>query len=193
MKRLGILLVAMGCAYPFTKQSSEYDSNPAPAPTVVQVREYPHSPTVEVVAWSPEENAYGFRVALRRDGTLVRDHRLYVSTYYGGLRTSRGSSYNSATTYPSLVQTVDSAPRLLLSAGVSRDDYACFYDFDNCSPRFTFAVRVPDELLREKRDSLAVRLYGRGGNEMIVTLYRDVIDPYLRTVDSVAAALRRTR
>ena len=26
---------------------------------------------------------------------------------------------------------------------------------------------------------------------MIVTLYRDVIDPYLRTVDSVAAALRK--
>ena len=147
MKRLGILLLVTACAYPslprslnsrtaFAGQSADaYDTEPEAAATIVQVREYPHSSTVEILAWSPDENAYGFRAALRRDGTLVRDHRLYVSTYYGGLRTSSGTSTNAAGTYPGLVQTMDSAPRLLLSAGVSRDDYACFYDWDNCSPR----------------------------------------------------------
>ena len=47
-------------------------------------------------------------------------------------------------------------------------------------------------MLRANRDSVSIRLYGRGGAEMIVTIRRDVIDPYLRTVDSVSAALRKS-
>jgi hypothetical protein len=45
-------------------------------------------------------------------------------------------------------------------------------------------------MLRSNRDSIAVRLYGRGDAEMILTARRDLIDAYLSTVDSLAAALR---
>jgi hypothetical protein len=46
-------------------------------------------------------------------------------------------------------------------------------------------------VLRASRDSVSLRFYDRYATEMVLTLRRDVIDPYLRTVDSVAAALRR--
>lgn len=195
MKRLGILVLAMACASTRGNNTlgASYDE-PPPPPTIVQVREFPHSSIVEILAWSPEQSMYGFRAVLTRDGTLVRDHRLYVSTYYrGGVSLRWSSSQNGYASYPGFVQTADSAPRLLRSAGVARDDDACFYDWHHCSPPVTFSVRVPDQLLREKRDSIGVRLYQRGGNEIVVTLYRDVIDPYLKTVDSVATALRRKR
>jgi hypothetical protein len=52
-------------------------------------------------------------------------------------------------------------------------------------------VRVPDSVLRANRDSLAVRFYGSAGSELIITVYRDLIDPYLATVDSLSAALRK--
>jgi hypothetical protein len=193
MKRLSILVFALACASARrgAPASDGYDAEPSAPPTIVQVREFPHSSLVEVVAWSPEESAYGFRALLRRDGTLVQDHRLYVSTYFGG-GISVGRSNNAYATYPYLVQTVDSAPRMLLAAGVARDDYACFYDLSHCSPFVMFAVRVPDDVLRAKRDSIGVLLYRRGGNEVAVTVYRDVIDPYLKAVDSVSASLRRT-
>jgi len=80
-------------------------------------------------------------------------------------------------------------PRVLKMTGTSRDIYACY--FGSCSPFETLGVRIPDELLRANRDSVAVRFYGRGGRELIVTVRRDLIDAYLSSVDSVSAALRR--
>ena len=60
-----------------------------------------------------------------------------------------------------------------------------------CSPLMVRTVRVPDDLLRANRDSLAVRFYGRAGSELIIAIHRDLIDSYLQKFDSVSAALRK--
>jgi hypothetical protein len=80
-------------------------------------------------------------------------------------------------------------PRQFQMTGVSRDAYACY--FGKCSPFETIGVRIPDEFLREIRDSVAVTLYGRGGRELTITVRRDLIDAYLAAVDSVSAELRK--
>ena len=73
---LALALAAVtGCA---TMRSED------PETTVVQVREYNRSSTVNVLAWAPDDDGYGLRAMVRRDGTLVRDHRFYVSALYLG-------------------------------------------------------------------------------------------------------------
>lgn len=167
-------------------------------PPIVEVREFPRSSIVSVVAWSPDEPYFGLNARLRRgDGSLIRDHRLYVSTYYmGNVPVSDLRVYTKPvvlgrpTRLRSVVETVIPTEKLVEVTGITHDDRACYYDVHTCTPFETFDVRVPDEMLRANRDSVAIRLYGRGGTEMIVTLRRDVIDPYLAKVDSVSAALR---
>lgn len=141
----------------------------------VQLRYFSFSPTVSVVAWRTDDAGYGLRASVRRDGSLVRDHRFYVGTYY-----------------EPWVQSLNLAvapPRQFKMAGVARDDLAC--SFGECSPFETLSVRIPDEYLRANRHSLAVRLSGSGGREMSITVGRELIDAYLTAVDSVSAALRR--
>lgn len=157
-------------------------------PAVVQVFEYPRSPTVAVIAWGSEHNGYGLRAWVRRDGSLVRDHRFYVSIFYDG---GTSSHFANSRMRRGAVETVTPAGLLLESAGTLHDVHAC-HGWPDCSPFVSRLSRIPDSLLRESRDSLSVRLYGRGGAELTVTVRRDVIDPYLRTVDSVAAALRKS-
>lgn len=167
-----------------------YDLDPAAPleePAVVQVFEYPRSPTVAVIAWRPGDSGYGLRSWLRRDGSLVRDHRFYVSTFYDG---GTSSHFANSGMRKGAVETVTPAGLLLESAGTLHDVHAC-HGWPDCTPFVSRLSRIPDSLLRANRDSLAVRLYGRGGTELTVTVRRDVIDAYLRTVDSVAATLRR--
>ncbi|MEO8910552.1 MAG: hypothetical protein ABI408_10040 [Gemmatimonadaceae bacterium] len=174
------------------------DTTP-PAPPIVEVREFPHSSIVSVVAWSPDEAEYGLQGRLLRgDGSLIRDHRLYVSTYFMGSVPIadkrvyvRPVSLGRPGQVNDVVQTVTPANHVLVATGVSHDDRACDYDKHTCTPFETFDIRVPDALLRENRDSVAVRLYRRGGAEMVVTIRRELIDPYLAKLDSVSAALRK--
>lgn len=151
----------------------------APLPTEqsrVDVRYYRYAPSVTVIAWSDDEAAFGLRGTVRRDGSLVRDHRLYVSTYFEpGVR-----AYTRAAI----------GPRKLQMAGVSRDRRPC-WNYPACSPPESYAARIPDRLLRESRDSVAVMFYSLDGRHMVITVYRDVIDKYLATVDSVSAELQR--
>lgn len=166
---------------------------------LVQVREFPHSSIVSVVAWSPDEAEIGLRARISRgQGSLISDHRLYVSTYWlgrGPVTDSRMYVSPASVTVRSrlggVVETVTPARQLVKAAGIFRDDRACFYDVDTCTPFETFEVRVPDAMLRANRDSVAVRLYGRGGTETIVTVRRELIDAYLEKVDSVTAALNK--
>lgn len=168
-------------------------------PPIVQVREFPHSSIVSVVAWSPDESEFGLRAGLsRQEGSLIRDHRLYVSTYWLGRNpvTDRRAyltpvSLSLRSRLGGVAETVTPARQLVKVAGIFRDDRACFYDMDTCTPFETFEVRLPDEMLRANRDSVAVRLYGRGGTETIITVRRELIDAYLAKVDSVTAALRK--
>jgi len=168
----------IGCAPPIvldTASAVPDTTATADKPPTVELRYFPFSPTVSVVAWRAEDADFGLRTWVRRDGSLVRDHRLYVGTYF---EPWVRSLYLAA-----------APPRQFEMTGVSRDTYACY--FGKCSPFETIGVRIPDEFLREIRDSVAVTLYGRDGRELTITIRRDLIDAYLTAVDSVTAEMRR--
>lgn len=171
----------VGCAPPIvldaaaiTASATDTVSAPDEAPTV-ELRYFSYSPTVAVVAWPGETAGYGLRSSVRRDGSLVRDHRLYVGTLYEP--------------WVRELRIATAPPRQFRILGVSRDTYACYWG--KCSPFETLGVRIPDEFLRASRDSVDVTLYGWGGRELTITLRRDLIDAYLAAVDSVTAALRK--
>lgn len=191
---LGVSVATLSaCVFPINRRSNlaaelGYDQDSVESP-VVQIREFPHSPTVSVVAWSPDETGYGLSAQLRRDGSLILGHQLYVSTYYSG-----GFSLTNVARMRNqwrVAQTVVPAKQLLLSTGVSRDPYHCYWGGE-CSPYEISGLLVSDDLLRANRDSVAVRLYSRGWEEMVITVHRPLIDAYLAAVDSVSAALRKT-
>lgn len=180
---LSLLLVASlaafeGCAPPIVLEGATPvtpDTTADAEPPIIELRYFSFSPTVSVVGWTGENDWYGLRTTVRRDGSLVRDHRLYVNTYYKPwMRTFHLAAV---------------PPRGLEMMGVSRDPYACY--FGRCSPFETLAVRIPDELLRANRDSVTVTFYGSSNRQMTITVRRDLIEPYLASVDSVSSALRR--
>jgi hypothetical protein len=142
----------------------------------VEVRYYAHSPTVTIVGWDGGDAAYGLRAWLRRDGSLIEDHRLYVSTYY----TRRRPVFTRAMT----------SSRPLQLTGISRDVHACVGG-KPCSPLETFGALIPDELLRSNPDSIPVTFYDRGERVLVITLHRDLIDAYLGRLDSVVAVMRK--
>lgn len=191
---LGVSVAGLSaCSFPINRRSTlvdelGYDQPLVEAP-VVQIRAFPHSPTVSIVAWSADENGYGLSAQLRRDGSLILGHQLYVSTYYSGGFTLTNVALQRDRWR--VAQTVVPAKQLLLSTGVSRDPYHCFWGAE-CSPYEIRGLLVSDDLLRANRDSVAVRLYSRGWRETVITLHRPLIDAYLVAVDSVAAALKRS-
>jgi hypothetical protein len=202
MKARSGLLVATSialyaCAFPIIRHAnpaahdaaatSSADDSDQPGPPIVQVRQYSKSPTIEVVAWEPDDNDFGLRTELRRDGSLVSDHQLYVSTYYDGGVSLTSSPLLKRANW-NIAEAVVPIHQVLLSTGVWHDLYHCYWG--PCSPYELRGIRIRDEMLRSNRDSIAVRLYGRGDVAMVVTVRRDLIDAYLSAVDSLAAALR---
>lgn len=152
-------------------------------PTVV-VRTYRFSPTVTVVGWDAEQAAYGLRATVRRDGTLVRDHQLYVNTdYFIDWRNFTRARWHAFTG-------AESFGRPLQFVGLFRDVHSCDGD-RGCSPYETLLARVPDAFLRATRDSIEVRIYGSNGSEEVVAVGGGAIAAYLATVDSVSAAFRK--
>jgi hypothetical protein len=184
---LGVLMLAasfagfIGCAPPIVLDTasitppSTVTIGAADEPPTVELRYFPFSPTVSVVAWPAQDAGYGLRTSVRRDGSLVRGHRLYVGTY--------------DEPWVRRLRVAVAPPKQFQMLGVSRDVYACY--FGKCSPFKTLEVLIPDEFLRATRDSVAVTLYGWDGRELTITARRDLIDAYLAAVDSVSAALRR--
>lgn len=142
----------------------------------VQVRYYAAAPTVSVVGWTRGDAGFGLRSSVRRDGSLVHEHRFYVSTYYDPAM----GLYHIAAVPPVQLERL----------GRSRDVFACHYGA--CSPFVTFGWRMTDELLRAGRDSLVVQFHGRDGREMSIAVPRALIDAYLTIVDSVSASLRKS-
>ena len=173
----------IGCAPPILLSATIASHVVAPAtddtigqvPATIELRYFRFSPTVSVVGWTDEDTGYGLRGTVRRDGSLVRDHRLFVSTWY----------VPDVRAFPHAV--VPSGPLKMI--GVSRDTYHCYFG-DKCSPYETFGARIPDKILRANRDSVAVTFYSSGGRKLIVTVQRNLIDAYLAAVDSVSTALR---
>ncbi len=151
------------------------DSTSFVAAATIEVRYYAHSPTVTIVGWDPAETGYGLRASLRRDGSLIWGHRLYVSTYY----TPELPRFTRAVT----------PWRPLEVTGISRDIFACVGGRP-CSPPETFGAFIPDTVLRSSRDSLAVTFYNRAGRELRIILHRELIEAYLGRLDSVVAVMR---
>jgi hypothetical protein len=150
---------------------------------VVQVREFWRSSVVSVVAWDPDDAAFGLRTSVTRTGDLVGglrfgDHQLYMTPLYA--QYMGGFKYATVT-----------LGDFLLGTGAQRDPYSCFYG-KHCSPMVTVGVRVPDSLLRANRDSLVVTFYPRVQEPWTITLRRELITAYLNKVDSVVAELRKT-
>ena len=166
---------------PAVKAVANYRDDVAP---IVQVRDYWRSATVTVVAWDADDAAFGLRTAVTRTGKLVGglragDHRLYMTPYL--VRDMGGFAHAAA----------DPKKGELLSIGMQRDDYACFYG-KNCSPMSTVGIRIPDSLLRENRDGLEVTFYPRVQDPWSLYLRRELISAYLIKVDSVVRAMKRT-
>lgn len=177
---LGTVLAMMtGCArsiLPATPSGATRVEVPAAEPVTVEIRYYAHAPTVTILAWPASEMMYGLRAWLRRDGSLIEGHRLYVSTYY-------------LPTRPAVVQAV-TADHVLELTGIWRDGQWCIGG-KPCSPPETFGVIIPDTLLRAGSDSVAVVFYERSGRRVPITLPRTLIHSYLGRVDSVVAVMRR--
>ena len=188
-----LLGMAAACARP-----TRVEPNPAAAvadagiagdtvdTAVVRVRDFPRSSTVTVVAWGTGDPRYGLRAMLRRDGSLIRDHYLYISTGYAPVTTGSGVII----TPRDYIQTVAPSGHALPYTGVVRDADPC-QGGEGCSPFEAFTARVPDELLRRGLDSLSVRLAARGGTETTITVAGDVLAAYLAAIDSVSARLRQ--
>lgn len=200
LRRAGILVAAIAVAGACASQSRHgvaaapsgavaapaADSAAAPpveVPTVV-VRSYRFSPTVTVVGWDAAQAAYGLRATVRRDGTLVRDHQLYVNVDYfidwRNFTRARWHAFTGNETFGRPLQFV----------GLFRDVHSCDGD-RGCSPYESLRARVPDKFLRSSHDSIEVRIYGRSGSEEVVAIGGGVIAAYLATVDSVSAAFRK--
>lgn len=188
---LGAAIVASvaGCALPMfggraspvkpTVQAAVADAVTV-APSIVQVRDFARSSVVSVLAWDADEARVGLRAEVSRNGTLVGgrfgDHLLYLTPFYvwymGG--------FAHATAEPG---------KPLLGTRVLSDSYNCFYG-SYCSPMTIVGVRLPDSLLRAKRDSLVVTFLPAGRDAWTVTLRRELIAAYLTKVDSVVAEMR---
>jgi hypothetical protein len=156
-------------------QTQRGDSAAVEESTTVEVRYYSHSPTVTILAWASAETAYGLRAWLRRDGSLIRGHRFYVSTY-------------ATATRPAFIRAVMSS-HVLEITGTSRDVQWCVGG-KPCTPAETFEVLIPDPLLRSIADSVPITFYDRAGRRLSIILHQDLIDGYLGRVDSVVAVIR---
>jgi hypothetical protein len=156
--------------------------NAAVATPVVQVRAFWRSSVVSIVAWDPDDPAFGLRTSVSRTGELVGglrfgDHRLYMTPVYA--HNMGGFKYAAVP-----------VGHLLLETGSQGDPYSCFFGKE-CSPMVTVGVRVPDSLLRANRDSLVVTFYPQVQEPWTITLRRELIAAYLDEVDSVVAELRK--
>ena len=151
------------------------------ATPVVQVRDYPHDPSVVVVAWQPSESNWGLRSSVRRDGRLENDHWFYVSTIYLG---------NIAT--PRFVNMFEPKTRNVEAISNPNDTHFC-NESNVCSPKAYMAARIPDNILRTHPDSIVLRFPSSRASDGVVdvTIRRDLIDPYLATVDSVVASFKK--
>ncbi|HEY0970771.1 MAG TPA: hypothetical protein VGE02_07335 [Gemmatimonadales bacterium] len=160
------------------------DTTDRAAEPVIQIREFPASPLVTIVAWSPDDAAFGLRAEVNRDGVLVGgrrngDHTFYVSTAQVDVMGGFARAW---------VDPVPPGPVLLhYRGGVDRQ--ACNRS-DVCAPMSVYHIQMPDDLLRQHRDSMVVTFSGGRYRDWRVVLDSRVIGAYLRTVDSVVAENR---
>lgn len=155
---------------------------------VVVVRNYPNSPVATVVAWTEEEPWQGLRADVRRDGTLVPFHRLFVSTFaFSDHRNFAGADWRA------FARSMKESQPLAFES-LTKDVFNCDGG-KGCSPYEAFRVRIPDDFLRGSKesvqDSMMVKIFARNGEQSSVTLGRPLLTRYLAALDSVLAARAR--
>jgi hypothetical protein len=149
---------------------------------IIQVRDVSNAPTIAIVGWDATDGDYGLRTRINRDGQDIGDarrgeHRLYLNPAFVD---ARGGF--------ALAVTQDG--KLLRHASNEDDPDACRYN-NVCSPAHTIGLGVPDEWLRQHRDSLVVTFRPRTGQNWTIRLDGAVINGYLNTIDSVSASLKK--
>jgi hypothetical protein len=183
---LATAVAAGGCIHPFGARGRDVDaSGPADSAPVLRIREFAGSARTSVLAWSHDEAHVGLRAEVRRDdGRLTGDfqrghHTLFLATSY----VSTMGGFTRATVPPE--------HRIFLRRSQGRDDLACYRaGRAQCSPLTTVRLAIPDSVLRASGDSVVVAFHSDWARPWTVSLRRDVVDAYLRAVDSVAAARR---
>jgi hypothetical protein len=148
---------------------------------IVQVRDLPNAPSIDVVGWEPGEAQFGLRTRLRRDGSLLGagrgDHRLFLSSVFVDAR----GGFKIATAHTG---------KVLRKMEQEKDVDACRFG-NVCSPAETVGLAVSDELLRENRDSLVLTFRPETGRNWSIRLEKPLIDAYVVTLDSVSASLKK--
>ena len=148
---------------------------------IVQVRDLPNAPSIDIVGWEPGEAQFGLRTRLRRDGSLLGagrgDHRLFLSS----VQVDAKGGFNIATAHTG---------KVLRKMDKETDVNACRFG-NVCSPAETVGLAVSDEMLRENRDSLVVTFRPATGRKWTVRLEKPLIDAYLATMDSVSGSLKK--
>ncbi len=150
------------------------------------VRHYWRAPSTTVIGFSAKEGYQGLRSSVRDDGSLVRDHHIFVSAY---------AVVNVASLHPrnsnwyAFTNGMQQKEQLQLNNPV-RDQFNCD-GTDECSPLFYYSARVSDGFLRASRDSIVVKMEEVNGmSETLVTLRADMVTRYLAVVDSVSRVRR---
>lgn len=185
-RALAIVVVALGTVALFARPGAgrtippaaalagTASSAPSQGGAIIQVRDFPSAPIVEIVAWSPLAPAYGVRTLVRRSGAPDRYHRLWVSTDFGP--SGRDVAQAQGLSRP-------------LPVSYATDTQNCLDG--KCTPGSTFGARLPDAQLRASKEDLAVKFITGGGTDFTVTMRRALVDSYLTTVDSVIASLKK--
>lgn len=146
---------------------------PSQGGVIVQVRDFPSSSTIWVVAWNAAEPAYGVGTVVSRSGKPDRYHRLWVNQEWpGGRDVSQAQGLNRP--LPVTTQT---------------ETQNCFEG--KCTPNTTFGARIPDGPFRASKEDVPVKFITGSGSEITFTLRRGLIDRYLGTVDSVIASMKK--
>lgn len=199
---LACLCAVAGCATPLRLQIP-VESHVAAAPPsgdstasakdsiTIQVRYFPHSPTVAVLAWRTDDPRIGLRAHVLSDGTLAGQHSIYVSASY--------------------LPVMPHSPRAMIPSRPLeaytgyRDLNAC--RFGECSPFRTMHALIPDHVLRAERSAIPVRFYQDpaalrpypesalpaeqgGSRDFTITLDPALVAAYLGAIDSVRSELR---
>lgn len=141
---------------------------------MVQVKDIPTAPLIEVIAWNATEPNYGLRSWVRRGGKPDRYHRFWVNK-------DLIPSANEINSAQSLNRT--------LPTTTINDTQNCYNGV--CMPNSTIGARFLDDLLRSSKEDLLVTFFTTGGSNYPITVRKAVVERYLVTMDSVIAAQKK--
>jgi len=184
-----IVVVTLGSAVVAARPGSARTVTPSVAPVVaanagahpaspqggviVQVRDFPSSATLSIVAWNAAAPAYGLSTVVSRSGRPDQYHRLWVNQDWpGGRDVKQAQGLDRPLKLDSLTDTQN-----------------CFNG--KCTPTSTFRARILDGQMRGSKGDVPVKFITNSGSEIVFTLRRDLVDAYLGTIDSVVAALKK--